>query len=327
MIPGSVSVVICAYNNWPDVEVTIQSALHQSLAPLEVILVDNSSSDATPEEVPRRFGRSVRYIRQPNRDCAGAYNAGFAVAQGEFIQFADGDDVLAPNKIQKQVSAFRADPDLDIVYGDVRMFQTTAGAANWVDFALKPEVDMLKSLTAPPGILLNTLGVLFRRRALERVGPWDENLYIEDVDYWLRAAWAGCRFGHSPGVMGFGRVHPGQKSKDICAMARGIEAVWEKALGYVTREPYRSLILASIANWRFWKAISSDQMTKREALAMLALARSTSPDTISALDCVIGCLTVVLPAGLVHSRSTRFLRRTLIRFLDGSLGYFRRATS
>src|SRR5581483_3839019 len=127
MIPGLVSVVVCTYNNWPDVELTIQSALHQSYRPLEVIVVDNSSTDATGDEVPKRFVGSVRYIRQPNRDCAGAYNAGFAIAKGEFIQFVDGDDVLAPNKIRKQLEVFRSDPETDIVYGDVRMFQTAAG--------------------------------------------------------------------------------------------------------------------------------------------------------------------------------------------------------
>jgi len=328
MTPGLVSVVICAYNNWPDVEITIQSALCQSYQLLEVIVVDNSSTDPTPEEVPRRFGRRVRYIRQPNKGCAGAYNVGFAAAQGEFIQFVDGDDVLAPNKIQKQVEVFRANPELDIVYGDVRMFQAAGGAANWTDHAMQPEDDMLKSIAAPPGILLNTLGVLFHRRALEKVGPWDESLYIEDVDYWLRAAWAGCRFGYcSGGPMGFGRLRPGQKSKNSSAMARGIEAVWAKALGYVTREPYRSLLLASIAHWRFYEAISRDKMSKREALAMLALARSTRPETISALDYAVGCLRVILPAGFVRSSWTRVVLRSFIRLFDRNLGYFRRARS
>ena len=82
IVQGMVSVVICAWNNWPDLEMTIESALHQSYQNIEVIVVDNSSSDATAEEVPSRFGERVRYIRQPNRDTAGAYNAGFEVARG-----------------------------------------------------------------------------------------------------------------------------------------------------------------------------------------------------------------------------------------------------
>src|ERR1017187_4001465 len=128
-----VSIVICAYQNWPDLEMTIESALQQSYQPIEVIVVDNSSTDPTPREVPERFGGRVRYISQPNKQCAGACNTGFDLARGEFIQFVDGDDVLAPNKIAKQMEFFQANPELDIVYGDVRRFQTLPGAANWID--------------------------------------------------------------------------------------------------------------------------------------------------------------------------------------------------
>lgn len=318
MIPGLVSVVVCAYNNWPDVEMTIQSALHQSYRPIEVIVVDNSSTDATPEEVPRRFGRCVRYVRQPNRECAGAYNAGFDLACGEFIQFVDGDDVLAPNKIEKQVEVFRTNPELDIVYGEVRMFQTAGGVADWTDTAMQPEDDMLERLTAPPGIWLHSLGILFRRRALEKVGPWDESLYVEDLDYWLRAAWAGCRFGHCPGsLMGFYRIRPGSKTRNVSALVHGREAVWEKALGYVTREPYRSLIAARLARQRIYMAVTRNQMTKREALAKLALARATSPGTVSALAYAVGWATIILPGGaaLARSRWLQSIRRDLARLL------------
>src|SRR5258708_37209981 len=124
MRPGLVSIVVVAYNNWPDLELAIDSALYQSYPNIEVIVIDNSSTDATSQAVPNRFGARVRYIRQPNRGCAGAYNAGLDLASGEFIQFVDGDDVLAPGKIQRQVDVFRTRPDLDIVYGDIRMVQT-----------------------------------------------------------------------------------------------------------------------------------------------------------------------------------------------------------
>ncbi len=308
MSVGLVSVVICAYDNWPDVEMTIESALHQSYRPMEVIVVDNSSTDQTPEEVPRHFGNRVRYIRQPNRECGGAYNAGFALTSGEFIQFVDGDDVLAPNKIAKQVEVFRANPEVDIVYGDIRMFQTLGGRANWVDAATQPEPDMLKFLVStergPEGI--DTLGMLFRRRTVERVGAWDESLYCEDLDYWLRAAHAGLHFGHCPGsLMGLRRLRFGQKTNNHVALDRGIEAVWEKTLRYVTREPYRSLIAAHLARIRFRTAVSTSP--RREALARLAIARATSSDNIPALAYAAGCAAILVPA-VAHVASLRWLR-------------------
>jgi hypothetical protein len=317
MVPGLVSVVICAYNNWPDVEITIESALHQSYQRLEIIVVDNSSTDLTPREVPKRFGRSVTCVRQPNRGDSGAYNAGFDLACGEFIQFVDGDDVLAPNKIEKQIEVFRARPELDIVYGDVRMFQTLAGIARWEDPSTQEEEDILAAILSP-GLGICALGTLFRRRALEKVGPWDENLYVADLDYFLRAAWAGCRFGHCPVIpMGFARERPGQMTKDLSAIERGVAAVWGKGLGYVTREPYRSLIAAKVADRKFSMALSKCRMTTHEALDELAFARATSPGSISALAYAVGYVTIVLPGGgaLARSRWVRPMRRFLGRLL------------
>lgn len=314
--PGLVSVVICAYNNWPDVEMTIASALQQSYQSIEVIVVDNSSTDATPGEVPRRFGTLVRYIRQPNRECAGAYNTGFTCARGEFIQFLDGDDVLAPNKIERQVEVFEANPELDFVYGEVRTFQTMAGVANWKDLATAPVDDMLKELVAPQGIWLDTLGVLSRRRALDKVGAWDENLYVEDADYWLRAAWAGCRFEYCPGSpMGFKRLRPGQKMQNSSAMEQGLEVVWSKTLGYMNREPYRSLLAARIADYKLRNVMFRDRMPRRQALATLAQARSTSPNTISARTYTAACIAVVLPGGRSLARLSWLgpIRRILAR--------------
>ncbi len=307
-MPGLVSIIVCAFNNWPDVEMTIASALHQSYQPLQVIVVDNSSTDATAEEVPKRFGASVTYIRQPNRDCAGAYNTGFAEARGEFIQFVDGDDVLAPNKIEKQVAALMARPDIDIVYGNVRIFQTLPGRADWSDVSSEPQPDMLKALIETeyrsPGI--TTLGTLFRRTTLERVGPWDEALYNEDLDYWLRAAWGGCRFGFCPDFpMGFVRRHPGQKSENMSAILRGNEAVWEKALSYVDREPHRSRILASLARSRFRSAVFRDDMNTKEALAKLAQARATCQKMVPALAYALGYAAILVSAGSSLVRSPR----------------------
>jgi len=81
------------------------------------------------------------------------------------------------------------------------------------------------------------------------------------------------------------------------AMAHGMEAVWDKELGYVTREPYRSLLVAKVAHLRFCRAISKGHMTRREALAMLALARATSPGKITPLVYAAGWAAIVLPGG------------------------------
>jgi glycosyltransferase involved in cell wall biosynthesis len=306
IVSDLVSVIICSYNNFPDIEMSIQSALRQSYPSIEVIVVDNSSTDSTLNEVAARFGPLVQYLTQANRECAGAYNAGFALSRGEFIQFMDGDDVLAPNKVEKQVQLFRENPTLDIAYGEVRGFQTKSGVATWRDCNIGPETDMLRSLTVHPqnGKWLNTLGVLFRRRALERVGAWDEAMYVEDLDYWVRAAWAGCSFGYCAQVpMGFARSRDGQKTRNALAMARGAEAVWDKALRYITKEPYRSFVQARLAQARLRIAVLSKQRGRREALSMLARARATSRRGVSAINYLLGCAKIVLPELLRGARA------------------------
>src|SRR6266571_313326 len=101
-----VSIIICSYNNWPDLKLAVQSALCQSYPHVEVIVVDNSSTDRTSIEVPRFFCNSIKYVTQENRGDSGAYNTGLNVATGHFIQFMDGDDILLAHKIEDQLTAF-----------------------------------------------------------------------------------------------------------------------------------------------------------------------------------------------------------------------------
>jgi glycosyltransferase involved in cell wall biosynthesis len=318
--PGLVSIVIVSYNNWPDIELAIESALHQSYESVEVIVVDNSSSDATDAEVPQRFGDAIRYLRQPNRGDSGAYNSGMQAANGEFIQFMDGDDVLAPNKIAKQVEVFRSNPEMDIVYGDIRRFESFPGTSASGDILTQPEKDMLMALLTPARDWagLGALGALFRRKTIEKLGPWDETLYVSDLDYWVRAAWMGFRFAYCPGSpMGFYRIRPGQMTADISAMQRGIEAVWHKALGYVTKEPYRSMIARQLAQLRFHRAIAKDHMTTAESLAKLVQARSMCPEAISFPAYALGWITIAIPGGaaVANSPTLKAMRTAVARII------------
>ena len=187
-----VTVVVVAYNNWPDVELAVHSALCQSHRAVEVIVVDNSSTDATAQELPVLFGDRIRYVRQPNTRDSGAYNTGMRLARGEFVQFLDGDDLLAPDKLEKQVAAFAGEPAADVIFGDVRTFRTLPGPVESCDSSPRDLDDMLLAFLARYGnLVIPMAGMLFRRSALEKVGPFDETLYCSDVDYELRALWAG----------------------------------------------------------------------------------------------------------------------------------------
>jgi glycosyltransferase involved in cell wall biosynthesis len=316
-MPELVSVVICAYDNWPDLELAIESALCQSHRPIEVIVVDNSSNDATAREVPARFGGRVTYIRQPNRGDSGAYNTGFAAARGEFIQFLDGDDVLAPNKIEKQLAVFRAQPDADVVFGDVRYFRSHAGEAAWTDFDSREDDVGLEPFIRHEGRCVGAvLAVLFRRATLERVGKWDEAIYVSDSDYELRAILAGCKYRRCEGSpLSFKRVRAGQMGTNTVAMLDGAEALWTKALGLVSDENHRAGIRHNLARTRFWRAIRADGMSTRQALAKCREARATCSSAVPLPAYLAAMAIIVMPGGrfLAASPRVRGFRRAVAR--------------
>lgn len=312
-----VSIVIVSYNNWPDIELAIESALRQSYHPIEVIVVDNTSTDRTFEELERRFSDAIRRVRQANTGDAGAYNTGMRLARGEFVQFLDGDDVLSPYKIEKQIEVFLSAPETDIVYGDTRLFQSGEGAEAVTDTDTKTEEDLLGAFLESEGDYFgNTLGLLLRKTALERVGPWDETIYVTDADYWLRALWADCRFRHCPGaLMGFVGVGPGKMAADYEKMWRGQEALWNKAMGFVARQPYRDMVLKNLARIRYYSAVLGEGAGLPKSLEKLAQARAACPEAISLLACAAGAAALLIPGGRALARSPRLrlLRRAVAR--------------
>ena len=316
-----VSIVVVSYNNWPDLELAVQSALCQSHREIEVIVVDNSSTDATSEELPRRFGDRIRFLRQANRRDSGAYNAGLRLARGNFVHFLDGDDLLAPNAIEKQLAIFRTAPETDIVYGSVSCFKTHPGFADWKDSQWGDRQITLETYIGHGGIGVEAaLSFLFRRSALERIGEWDESLYVADVDYVLRALWTGCRFSYCPGApLAFYRVRLGQMSSNTSAMLAGSELVWEKALSYVDREPYARMVKAELARLRFLGALTRNDLSLVQRLVKCGEARSTSSSQISLPAYAVGLLTIVLPGGRFLALSPRF--RSFRRFAARLAGF------
>jgi len=303
-----VSVVIVAFNNWPDLELAIQSTLNQTYRQIEVIVVDNSSTDETAQLVPKLFADRLTYIRQSNTGDGGGRNTGVRASHGEFVQFLDGDDFLAPDKVEKQIALLHASPEIDAVYGDVRQFQTSAGPATFVDCDTQDYPDMLATLLSPAGngagLVVHSL--LFRRSALEITGTWIENPPIaegpvlasmSDQDYWLRAAWSGCRFRYCPGSLCFQRRRPGQLSSNSHAVLAGMEQVFTSAWTYITREPYRAAVSRRLSHLLFYLAVSDGKSSKAASLARLRKARTVDSQFLTKRAYAVGWLLIVTGIG------------------------------
>lgn len=112
---STVSVIIPNYNRAQIIAETIDNMLSQTLEPVEVIVVDDGSTDSSVEVI-KSFGDKVKIIQQTNKGPGAARNAGLKVARGEFIQFMDSDDLASLNKLEAQVKALESQK-ADIVYG------------------------------------------------------------------------------------------------------------------------------------------------------------------------------------------------------------------
>jgi glycosyltransferase involved in cell wall biosynthesis len=188
-----VSVVIPAYNVAPFVAGSIHSALNQSLQPVEVVVVDDGSTDDTAAAVAAIEDPRVRLISQPNRGVSAARNAGLAVVQAPFVLFLDGDDLLTPDALAQMYAALERAPDRVAVIAQHEKI-TEAGrpfSASPPPPKPLPHADTLRHLLA--GNFIVTGGAICIRTSDARaVGGFDANLrFGEDWEFWCRLALRG----------------------------------------------------------------------------------------------------------------------------------------
>lgn len=193
-----VSIIIPCYNAERWVAEAIESCLKQTHSPVEIIVVDDGSTDRSLEVI-KSFGERIRWESGPNRGGSHARNRGFARSTGEYIQFLDADDYLLPEKIARQVACLET-TGADVVYGDWRHQHHRAdGRVEMEAVAVSGEKsDVLEALLS--GWWVANMGFLFRRHIVEAVQGWDESLAAaQDTDFIISVALAGAKIRYQPG--------------------------------------------------------------------------------------------------------------------------------
>jgi glycosyltransferase involved in cell wall biosynthesis len=223
----TISVIIPTHNHAQYVRDAIDSALDQTLPPLEVIVIDDGSTDATPEMLAA-YGRRIRTIRQSNRGVGAARNTGIGAARGDCLSFLDSDDEWMPRKLERQMARLAADPALGIVHCAAERFDTTGttapgrltGLEGWV----REEILRFdREVIVAPGSSL-----LVPRQVAEEAGGFDERLPpSEDWDFCCRVA-ERHRVGYVPEVLVRYRQHPRGIHLDIPGMERAMLLALEK---------------------------------------------------------------------------------------------------
>jgi glycosyltransferase involved in cell wall biosynthesis len=203
------SVIIPTFNSAHFVTQAVESVLAQTLPPSRIIVVDDGSTDATPERLASYAGH-VKYIKQPNSGVSAARNRGLEEVETEFVAFLDADDVWHPRKLELQMDVFAQVPTLALL--GTRTFDWPAAS-----FPQIGDVEgRIRHIPWQDLVVRNyiaTSSVVVRREALCRAGKFDTQMQgPEDRDLWLRVGELGLLANLELPLIGYREV-PGSVSK------------------------------------------------------------------------------------------------------------------
>lgn len=224
-----VSVVIPSYNCARFVPAAIRSALAQTYRNIEIIVVDDGSTDDTRAAV-EAFGKSVRYIHQANQGLPGARNTAIKVANGELLAFLDADDEWLPEKLQVQVPLLSADPRVALVHSDLTFLDVETGK-QYQQYQPRERFKGQCYGTLFFGNNVTPSTVVARAAAVKDVGLFDASLVTgcEDFDLWLRLA-RHHSFAYCPQPLTIYRLHGSNMTRNHLRMGQAVLAVTLKAL-------------------------------------------------------------------------------------------------
>jgi GT2 family glycosyltransferase len=225
-IVPKVSVIIPAYNQASYVSKAIQSVLDQTYSNFEIIVVNDGSTDETPQILARILDPRVRIISQPNAGLSAARNTGIRESSAPLVTLLDADDLFMPDKLAILVAYLENHPEIGMVSGGTQIIDQN-------DFPLSQNIQTPGSLELPGLFFANPFipsAIMVRRSWLERVGVFDESLRAcEDWDMWHRLAKAGCRFAWVENLVAAYRYHPGQMTRESERMRKAIFTVLDKS--------------------------------------------------------------------------------------------------
>jgi glycosyltransferase involved in cell wall biosynthesis len=233
---GRYTVVMTAYNEEEFIAAAVASVLAQTYRELELIVVDDGSSDGTLAELERfRTDPRLRVIEQANAGLSAARNTGIAATETDWVAFLDSDDLWMPNYLERVDAALAARPLAGIAYVDAwrlhldgRFFRDTAMARQ--DPPEDPPVaseDFLRMLVARGNFIFVSTTV--RREAIERVGGFDTiRTSVEDYDLWIRILAAGYEAVHAEGRLAIKRDRPTAMSAQTLKMLTNLRDVYRR---------------------------------------------------------------------------------------------------
>lgn len=201
-----VSCIVPVFNGERYLGEALHSLLAQTYTSVEIIVVDDGSTDRTPQ-ILKNFGKQIRSLRQDNGGPAAARNSGVGIAQGDFIAFLDADDLWHPEKLTRQLSCLEARPGIDLCVSHMQNFWSPQFKTQAEHFRNHP-------LAKPmPGYFsLQTLCI--RRNVFDAIGLFNTELRLcEDVQWFLRAIERGEVILVVQDILTYRRLHESNISR------------------------------------------------------------------------------------------------------------------
>lgn len=206
-----VSIIIPVYNGEKYLQVAIDSTLRQSYKNIEIIVVDDGSSDKT-KEICKKYGNKIRYIRKENGGVSSALNVGINSMTGDYFSWLSHDDLYFPEKISEEVKYLAKEKlfgTKSIVYSNYAFINAKGELIS--NIKLDSEKLNSDSAFAMTTGALNGLSLLIPRKAFEDAGLFDEsNKCVQDYDLWFRMFKCGYNFIHINKILVATRVHENQ---------------------------------------------------------------------------------------------------------------------
>ena len=202
----NVSVIVPVFNGQKYIDQTIESLIFQNINLIDIIIINDGSTDINYDYLKLRYPK-IGILRTKNRGVSAARNLGFQESRGKYIVFLDSDDLLLPDKIQRQLIIAK-ETGADVVYGNwQKLIQDHNG--NWIkgpkierELGKDPDIDFFTHFWCPTG------AYLFKRSIVEKVGGFRLDLpVIQDARFALDCALAGAKFVHDPEIFCLYRVH------------------------------------------------------------------------------------------------------------------------
>jgi glycosyltransferase involved in cell wall biosynthesis len=247
-----VCIIIPCWNAEGSIGDAIKSALAQTYQNVEVIVIDDGSTDNSLDVI-KSFGSRIRWESGPNDGAPSARNKGLALARGEWIQFLDSDDLLDHQKIERQLAVAKKQTG-SIVYCDRRVISNSQPSQISIERPIGSEDPVILCVEK----IVHTSAPLYRKTVLDHVGGYREGLRCcQDYDLHLRLAVAGYRYLRLSEDLFTVRRQPGSISSDLLVVYRQMVSLWRElvrtlAAGDELTAPRRACLAAAFASKGRW---------------------------------------------------------------------------